>query len=65
MLIDRNISKKELHNITGLATSTITKMSNNKYVSLEVLERLCRHLNCEITDLVDANCEKEINKNGK
>lgn len=64
LLIDKNMTKKELSNLTGIASSTITKMSNNQYVSLEVLERLCKHLDCKLTEVVDINCEKEGEING-
>jgi len=59
MLIDKEITKKDLHNMTGVSNSTITKMSNNKYVSLEVLERICKSLECDLTDIVEINCQIE------
>ena len=59
LLIDKNMTKKELSSLTGIASSTITKMSNDQYISLEVLERLCRHLDCKLTEVVDINCEYE------
>lgn len=59
MLIDKEITKKDLHNMTGVSNSTITKMSNNKYVSLEVLERICKSLECDLTDIVEINYQIE------
>gem|GEM_PF-542749 len=55
----KKITKKDLHNMTGVSNSTITKMSNNKYVSLEVLERICKSLECDLTDIVEINCQIE------
>ena len=57
LLIDKDLKKKDLQGITGIASSTITKMTKNKYVSLEVLERICKHLNCNIDDIIEINCE--------
>lgn len=57
LLIDKDLKKKDLQGITGIASSTITKMTKNKYVSLEVLERICKHLNCKIDDIIEINCE--------
>ncbi|MDQ0274774.1 DNA-binding Xre family transcriptional regulator [Peptoniphilus koenoeneniae] len=59
MLIDKEIAKKDLHNMTGVSNSTITKMSNNRYVSLEVLERICKSLECDLTDIVEINYQIE------
>lgn len=53
LLIDKNMSKNDLHLISGISRSTISKMSNEKYVSLEVLERICNVLDCEIGDILE------------
>lgn len=53
MLIDKNINKTQLHEITGLSTSTITKLVNGDNVNTDVLERICKTLNCEIGDIVE------------
>lgn len=53
MLIDKEMNKNDLHNLTGISKSTITKMSNEQYISLEVLERICSILNCNINDVIE------------
>lgn len=53
LMIDKNINKTDLHDITGLSTSTITKLSNGENVNTEVLERICKSLNCNIEDIVE------------
>lgn len=53
LLIDKNMTKYDLHTKSGISTSTISKMSNKKYVSLEVLERICNVLDCEIGDVLE------------
>lgn len=53
MLIDKEMNKNDLHNLTGISKSTITKMSNEQYISLEVLERICYILNCNINDVIE------------
>ena len=53
LLIDREMSKVELRETTGVAASTFSKMSKNEYVSLEVLVKLCIALDCEISDIVE------------
>lgn len=35
-----------------MSSSTLAKLSKNEYVSLEVLEKICLKLECEIGDVV-------------
>ena len=53
LMIDKNMNKTDLHDITGISTSTITKLSNGENVNTEVLERICKSLNCNIEDIVE------------
>lgn len=61
MLIDKEISKTDLRQLTGVATSTFSKMSNNEYVSMDVLVRICKTLKCQISDIVQVEFE-EVDK---
>ena len=53
LLIDKDMTKTELRKRTEIASSTLSKMSRNKYVSLEVLVRICCVLNCELSDIAE------------
>ncbi|HRV73274.1 MAG TPA: helix-turn-helix transcriptional regulator [Eubacteriales bacterium] len=53
LLIDKNMSKADLRAATDIASSTLSKMSKNEYVSLEVLVRICSALNCELSDIAE------------
>lgn len=52
-LIDMKIKKSALTQMAGVSASTISKLSHDEYVSLEILERICRALDCEIGDVVE------------
>lgn len=52
-MIDEDISKSELRTKTGIAPSTFTKMSNNEYVALDVLVRICDVMNCGLDEIID------------
>lgn len=58
LLIDKEMSKSVLRQKTGIAPSTFSKMSNNEYVSMDVLVRICRTLNCQISDIVEVEFEE-------
>lgn len=53
ILQDRQIKKTELKEKTKLGWSTISKISNNREVSMEVLKKICEFLNCDIGDIVE------------
>ena len=53
LLIDKDMTKTDLRKQTDIATSTLSKMSRNEYVSLEVLARICCALDCELSDIVE------------
>lgn len=58
-LVDRKIKKSALIKMAGVSASTIAKLSHDEYVSLEILERICRALHCEIGDVVELSKEAE------
>lgn len=39
--------------MAGISASTIAKLGHDEYVSLAILERICRALRCEIGDVVE------------
>ena len=51
LLIDRDMTKKRLMEETGISKSTIVKMNKGEYVSLEVINRICYKLHCDISDV--------------
>lgn len=59
LLIDKKVKKSALTAMAGISDSTVSKLSHDQYVSLEVLERICRALHCEIGDVVEFTEEAE------
>ena len=53
LLIDKNLRKSDLHLLTGISQSTIAKLSKGENVNTDILEKICRVLNCEIGDIVE------------
>lgn len=53
MLIDRNIKKKELIEISGVSQSSVTKMVHNGNINADVLVRICLALQCDIGDIAE------------
>lgn len=53
LLIDKGMKKTELRKTTGISSNTLTKLSNNEFVSMEVMVKICRILNCDFGDIVE------------
>lgn len=52
-LIDRGINKGNLCEKVGISSSTVAKMAKGESVTLTVIERICKELQCEIKDVVE------------
>jgi len=52
LLIDRNMRKKDLAELTGISTATMAKLGRGDSVSLDVIIRICEKLDCDISDVV-------------
>lgn len=53
MLIDKEISKQQLREMTSIDRSTMVKMVNNEYVAMDVLVRICLAMDCGMDDIVE------------
>jgi DNA-binding helix-turn-helix protein len=47
------MKKKELAQIAGVSTYTINKLNKNENVTVEVLGKICRALNCTLDDIME------------
>ena len=52
-MIDKGMKKSELRELTGIGTNTLSKLSKNQPVSMEVLMKLCEKLECDISDVCE------------
>ncbi len=59
LLIDKGMSKTQLRERTGITTNVIAKMGKNENVSTEVICKICKALNCQITDIMELMEEDE------
>ena len=57
LLIDKGMTKTELRLKADIATSTLAKLSKNEQVSMEVLLKICKTLNCDLSDIVEISKE--------
>ena len=64
LLIDKDMSKKDLMERTGISKSTMDKMGRGEIISLEVVDRICNHFDCKIEDVLE-HCSKKEDLDGR
>lgn len=58
MLIDKKMTKNALRLQAEMSSSTMAKMSKNETVSMDVLLRICKVLDCEFDDIIEIKKSK-------
>lgn len=53
LLIDKNMTKTDLRIKADMSTATLARMSKNEIVSIDILLRICRVLECNVGDIID------------
>lgn len=62
-LIDKNMYKKDLTEKLNISSATMAKMGKGECVSMDVMERICEYMDCNIGDIMSFEKEsKEGNK---
>lgn len=59
LLIDKKIKKMEFKEMTGLGSSSISKLREDKVVSMSTIEKICLALDCNIEDIVEIKKDEE------
>lgn len=53
LLLDKDLKKKDLVKLAGVSTYTISKLNRGDNVTTDVLQRICRALECDIADIME------------
>lgn len=52
LMIDKGLQKKDLIENLNISSTTIAKMGKGEAVSINVLERICGYVGCDIGDIM-------------
>ena len=64
LLIDKDMKKKDLQAKAGISWASVTKLSKGETVSMDVLMKVCKALNCDIGDIIEfIPCESAMEAN--
>ena len=59
LLIEKGLKKTDLKPLCNIGTVTLAKLGKNEPVSMEVLQKICKALECNFGDIVDYIPDKE------
>ncbi len=60
MLIDKEMKKTEFAKEVGISANTLAKLSRNETVSMDVIIRICRALECSVDEIMDILPETRV-----
>ncbi|MCL2053596.1 MAG: helix-turn-helix transcriptional regulator [Oscillospiraceae bacterium] len=53
LLVDENMTKTSLRKAVGMSSSTLAKMGKGENVPLDVIDKICLLLDCEVEDVIE------------
>lgn len=58
-LIENDKKKLDLLEIADISRGTLAKLSKNEPVNLTVIDKICKNLNCRVTDVIEYVSDSE------
>ena len=58
LLIDKEMKKEDLRKVAGITTTAMAKLGRNETVHMDILLKICKALECDISDIMEI-IEKE------
>ena len=58
LLIDKGMNKTGFSTNAHLSSGTMAKLGKNENVNTEILEKICRALDCDISDIMEMTEDK-------
>lgn len=61
LLIDKGMTKTQMSLQADISTTTLAKLGKNETVSMDVLLKICKLLDCNVGDIMDVINEEASN----
>lgn len=59
LLIDKDMKKKDLQSLAGISAASITKLGKNENVNMDIIEKICIAMKCDVSDILEITNENE------
>lgn len=53
MLIDKNMNKQDLKELSGVSAASISKLGKGENITTDVLLKICESLKCRLEDIME------------
>ena len=53
LLIDKNLKRTDLKKLAGISSGSLAKLGRGENVSMDILQKICAALECNIGDIMD------------
>ncbi|MCI6329545.1 MAG: helix-turn-helix transcriptional regulator [Erysipelotrichaceae bacterium] len=53
LLIDKKMNKKDLIQVSGISTASVSKLVKGQNIQTDVLCKICKTLNCDFCDIME------------
>lgn len=53
MLIDKNMKRQDLKEVSGISTASIAKLGKGDNITTAVLLKICNALDCDLSDIME------------
>ena len=53
LLIDKNMNKRDLKELSGVSSASIAKLGKGENITTDVLIKICEALDCTLSDIMD------------
>lgn len=65
LMIDRNMTRQDLREISGISTASVAKLGKGENITTAVLLKICNALDCDLTDIMELTDEEYKDKRGE
>lgn len=65
VLVEQEMSKVDLRKQAEIAPNTMTKLRKNEYVSMSILDRICKTLGTDYGEIMEYIPDEELDSNDK
>lgn len=62
ILIDKDMTRKDLRKACGVSTASIAKLGRGDNITTDVLVKICDALDCDITDIMELTTDSKENE---
>jgi len=59
LMIDKGFNKTKLREAAGITSNAMAKLGKNESVQVEVLAKICNHLDCTMDEIMEVLPDKE------